>query len=116
MDRLFGNIGTRKLCDIGKHRIAPSLGASEEIAMDLFIELQTAALRHAEQVDRNDARVWRWYAEAVDEGRLACQYQRGFWHIVLDGLAQANDRSFDIAVRVALDIDRSTTATRNGVR
>ncbi len=80
-------------------------GALEVMAMNVLTPLETAALRHAEQADRGDAQVWRWYAQAVDEGRLACQYQRGFWHIVLDGLSQANDRSFDHAIRLVHVID-----------
>ena len=83
--------------------------------MDNFTHLETAALRHGERVDRNDAQVWRWYAEAVDEGRLACQFQHGFWHIVLDGLAHANDRSFDSAVRVVREFDRGKQPTRERV-
>lgn len=72
-----------------------------------------SALRHAEQVDRNDAQVWRWFAQVVDEGRLVCQFYRGYWQIILDGRMLAYDNSFDCAVRLVRDIDVETGDSRH---
>lgn len=84
--------------------------------MDGLTPIHAAALRHAPLADRDDARVWRWTAEAVDEGRLACRFQRGFWHIVLDGRLLAIDPSFDCAMRLVRAIDGAAAHQPGGAR
>ncbi|OLL29245.1 hypothetical protein BTH42_23620 [Burkholderia sp. SRS-W-2-2016] len=80
----------------------------------LMHELELARLRAAVRANLDDARVWRWYADLMEDGRVSCTRTRTGWQITVDEHCTVEDESFDRAVRVAahrwLDIPRAPVA------
>jgi hypothetical protein len=67
--------------------------------------LDTARLIAAAQANSADARMWRWYADAMEERRLRCQWKDRYWVVTLDGRNISSDQSFDSALRAAQIMD-----------
>ncbi|CAB3773856.1 hypothetical protein LMG29542_07472 [Paraburkholderia humisilvae] len=61
-----------------------------------LIRMQAAATANAE-----DARIWRWYADLMEDRRLVCLRCGLAWTVTVDGRLLARDPSFDLAVRTA---------------
>jgi hypothetical protein len=76
--------------------------------MDAPLRLELARLRCAERANLDDARTWRWYADMMEERRLACHWKRDHWQVALDGQPLAFDRSFDCALRAARSLHSET--------
>jgi hypothetical protein len=75
-------------------------------------ELELARLRAAVRANLDDARVWRWYADLMEDGRVRCTRTRSGWQITVDEQCSVEHESFDRAVRLAahtwLDIPRAS--------
>lgn len=63
--------------------------------------LELARLAAASRANVDDARVWRWYADLMEDDRVSCARIRNGWRITVDGRATVEDESFDCAVRQA---------------
>lgn len=64
-------------------------------------ELELARLRAALGANLDDARVWRWFADLMEDQRLRCTRTREHWQITIDDCFTVEDESFDRAVRLA---------------
>lgn len=69
--------------------------------MEHFTGLEIIRLRAALASFDEDARLWRWFADQMEDHRLVFERRRQFWHVRCEGRALACDRSFDVAVRKA---------------
>ncbi|WP_070106130.1 hypothetical protein [Burkholderia plantarii] len=67
-------------------------------------QLELVRLAAAVRANLDDARVWRWYADLMEEDRIACTRTRDGWRLTIDGHHVVEDASFDAAVRRAADI------------
>ncbi|MBB5464131.1 hypothetical protein HDG32_000224 [Paraburkholderia sp. CI2] len=63
--------------------------------------LEIARPAAAVRANADDARVWRWYADLMEDGRVSCTRTRKGWLITVDGRCTVEDESFDCAVRRA---------------
>ncbi|MGF6259762.1 hypothetical protein [Paraburkholderia youngii] len=63
--------------------------------------LEITRLAAAVRANADDARVWRWYADLMEDGRVSCTRTRKGWLITVDGRCTVEDESFDCAVRRA---------------
>jgi hypothetical protein len=63
--------------------------------------LQLIRMRAAAQANGQDASLWRWFADQMEDRRLSCERFCEYWSIRLGGRELACDRSFDVAVRSA---------------
>jgi hypothetical protein len=65
-----------------------------------FVRLAALANEHAQ-----DARLWRWFANMLEDGRLAWLRDRKSWEIYIDGARVTRNASFDTALRVAYAVN-----------
>jgi hypothetical protein len=65
-----------------------------------FVKLAALANEHAQ-----DARLWRWFANMLEDGRLAWLRDRKSWEIYIDGARVTRNASFDVALRIAYDVN-----------
>jgi hypothetical protein len=72
--------------------------------------LEIVRLRAAASALSQDARLWRWFSDQMEEHRLCCERTRDWWHITVAGRELACDRSFDVAVRTAYTLSRALEA------
>jgi hypothetical protein len=63
--------------------------------------LEVARLSAAARANADDARVWRWYADLMEDDRVRCTRTRHGWQITVDNRCTVEDESFDCAVRRA---------------
>lgn len=77
--------------------------------MNLEMELSLARRGAARHADADDAAVWRWVADLMEERRLVWRRQDEGWAIVIDGVVLACGSGFDDAMRAA----RSALAMRS---
>ncbi|WP_322044560.1 hypothetical protein [Paraburkholderia sp. J67] len=63
--------------------------------------LEVARLSAAARANADDARVWRWYADLMEDDRVRVTRLRHGWQITVDGRCTVEDESFDCAVRRA---------------
>ncbi|HKR42900.1 MAG TPA: hypothetical protein VJU59_25010 [Paraburkholderia sp.] len=49
----------------------------------------------------DDASVWRWLSDLLEERRIKWRYSFDTWIVVVDRRQLAAERSFDCAIRVA---------------
>ena len=63
--------------------------------------LELVRLAAAARANIDDARVWRWYADLMEDDRVSCMRIRNGWRITVDGRSTVEDESFDCAVRRA---------------
>ncbi|RDK09475.1 hypothetical protein [Cupriavidus lacunae] len=61
-----------------------------------MVQLQAAA--HANE---QDATLWRWFSDQMEEQTMNCERKKGDWIICVAGRELARDPSFDLAVRAA---------------
>ncbi|QGZ64963.1 hypothetical protein [Paraburkholderia acidisoli] len=66
--------------------------------------IEVARLHAAVRANIDDARVWRWYADLMEDERVSCTRTRGGWQVTVDGRASVEDDSFDGAVRRAAQL------------
>ncbi|MEN7531626.1 MULTISPECIES: hypothetical protein [unclassified Cupriavidus] len=78
--------------------------------MDQSAGLEVIRLRAAASALTQDARLWRWFSDQMEEHRLNCERNRDFWRITVAGRELACDRSFDVAVRAAYTLSRALEA------
>uniref|UniRef100_UPI00197F2D8B hypothetical protein n=1 Tax=Burkholderia sp. Ac-20379 TaxID=2703900 RepID=UPI00197F2D8B len=64
-------------------------------------DLELVRLSAAVRANVDDARVWRWYADLMEEDRVTCTRLRNGWQLTVDGICTVEDDSFDAAVRRA---------------
>ncbi|MBN3854855.1 hypothetical protein G3N59_15840 [Paraburkholderia sp. Ac-20340] len=65
--------------------------------------LEVARLTAAARANIDDARLWRWYADLMEDERVSCTRTRHGWQITVDGRCTVEDESFDSAVRRAVE-------------
>jgi hypothetical protein len=65
-----------------------------------FVRLAALANEHAQ-----DARLWRWFANMLEDGRLAWLRDRKSWEIYIDGACVTRNASFDVALRFAYAVN-----------
>ncbi|WP_414440364.1 hypothetical protein AB4851_06395 [Burkholderia sp. 22PA0099] len=64
-------------------------------------EMELARLRAAAHANLEDARIWRWYADLMEDERICCTHTRDGWLVTIDDRYTVEDESFDRAVRLA---------------
>ena len=69
--------------------------------------LQLVRLRAAANANIQDASLWRWYADLMEDHRISCLRRNESWVVAVAGRELANDRSFDVAVRSAYVMHRA---------
>ncbi|ASW02596.1 hypothetical protein [Paraburkholderia aromaticivorans] len=57
-----------------------------------------------------DPKVWRWYADLLDDRRLVCEHDGARWVVAVDGRRLADERAFEAAVRSAYAMTRALSA------
>lgn len=57
----------------------------------------------ANQANRADAEVWRWFCCAYEERRIRWCYSAGLWYVSVDNRHLSTEADFDAAIRVARD-------------
>ncbi|WP_347554225.1 hypothetical protein [Robbsia sp. KACC 23696] len=65
--------------------------------------LEIARLRAAASANIDDARLWRWYADLMEDGRIRSTRIGTVWRITIDDGCLVEDVSFDCAVRRAVE-------------
>ncbi len=65
--------------------------------------LEIARLRAAATANIDDARLWRWYADLMEDGRIRSIRLGNVWRITIDDACLVEDLSFDEAVRRAVE-------------
>ena len=63
--------------------------------------IEIARLNAAVNANIDDARVWRWYSDLMEDDRVRCERTRRGWQITIDDCHTVEDESFDCAVRLA---------------
>ena len=71
--------------------------------MNMQEKLDIVRLSAEATANRDDASLWRWYADLVEDRRIAFTCKANVWTITLDGTSSVSQRSFDSAVREARD-------------
>lgn len=69
--------------------------------MNIAMDLAAARLGAARQADADDAALWRWLADLMEERRLAWRQQGDGWAIDVDGATLVWRPGFDDAMRAA---------------
>jgi len=63
--------------------------------------LQLIRMRAVAMANGQDASLWRWFSDQMEDRRLSCERFCESWSIRWGGRELASDRSFDAAVRTA---------------
>ncbi|CAB3804682.1 hypothetical protein [Paraburkholderia fynbosensis] len=64
-------------------------------------------LKACVRANSDDAAVWRWYSDMMEDRRIECLCVNGNWAVKLDGREIAADRSFDRAARLSYATSRA---------
>ncbi|MGF6933477.1 hypothetical protein OKW41_002616 [Paraburkholderia sp. UCT70] len=57
-----------------------------------------------------DPKIWRWYADLMDDRRLVCEHDGARWVVAVDGRRLADERAFEAAVHSAYAMARALLA------
>jgi hypothetical protein len=80
------------------------MGSSERNPMD---PMQRVRVNAAAAVNAEDASVWRWFSELLEERRIRWRYMFDRWVVNVDRTRVATERTFYDAIRAAKDeVDR----------
>lgn len=71
---------------------------------------QAMLTRAAPTVAIADPKIWRWYADLMDDRRLVCQHDGIRWMVEIDGRRLADERAFEAAVHRAYTMTRALMA------
>jgi len=71
--------------------------------MDVMGRLNIVRLAALADSNAEDARLWRWFANSLEEGLLFWHRDRKHWEIYLHRSLVAKHASFDVAMRTAYD-------------
>lgn len=63
--------------------------------------MQRERQKAAVAANADDASVWRWLSDLLEERRIKWRYSFDTWIVVIDRKQLAAERSFDCAIRVA---------------
>ncbi|MGC2967757.1 hypothetical protein [Paraburkholderia aspalathi] len=66
--------------------------------MDLAKPIRQSA---ANAANAEDADIWRWFADLVEERRIRWCFANGSWLVSIDNRHVATDENFDHAIRTA---------------
>jgi len=69
--------------------------------MDVMSRLNIVRLEALADSNAEDARLWRWFANSLEEGRLFWHRDRKSWEIYIDRARVSKHASFDVAIRTA---------------
>ncbi len=75
-------------------------------------QLEMVRLRAAVNANVEDAAVWRWFADLMEDNRVACQRRNASWSITVDGQPLSSNTSFDSAIRTAYTMARAMSAMK----
>ena len=73
-------------------------------------QIELIRVRAAASANAEDARVWRWYADLMEDRRIECRHKGLSWMISVDGREIADNKSFDLAIRSAYTMTRALSA------
>lgn len=71
--------------------------------MDVMSRLNIVRLAALADSNAEDARLWRWFANALEEGQLYWHRDRKYWEIYLHRSLVSKHASFDVAMRTAYE-------------
>ncbi|VVD76497.1 hypothetical protein PHO31112_00873 [Pandoraea horticolens] len=74
------------------------------------IRLRMAQLQAAAHANEQDATLWRWFSDQMEDQTMRCERKKGDWIICVAGRELARDPSFDLAVRAAYILCRALRA------
>ena len=57
-----------------------------------------------------DPKIWRWYADLLDDRRLVCEHDGARWIVAVDGRLLADECAFEAAVHSAYAMTRALAA------
>jgi hypothetical protein len=69
--------------------------------------LEMIRLRAAATAQGQDAQLWRWFSDRMEDRCLDCRRHEEYWSIKISGRELARDRSFDVAIRSAYTLSRA---------
>jgi hypothetical protein len=69
--------------------------------MNIQEKLHIVRLSAEATANRDDASLWRWYADLVEDRRISFTCKANVWTIIVDGAWSVSQGSFDSAVREA---------------
>ncbi|WP_236002061.1 hypothetical protein [Paraburkholderia elongata] len=71
---------------------------SNALFMDVMqqVRFEAAAAANAE-----DASIWRWFSELLEERRIRWRFQFDCWQVSVDRVSVAKEGTFDLAIRQA---------------
>jgi hypothetical protein len=69
--------------------------------MDVMSRLNIVRLEALADSNAEDARLWRWFANSLEEGLLCWHRDRKSWEIYFDRSLVSKNASFDVAIRAA---------------
>jgi len=72
--------------------------------------IEVIRLRAAASANNQDAALWRWYSDMMEDNRVACARKNGVWSIWVDERLVASERSYDLSVRTAFMRHRALEA------
>jgi len=75
-----------------------------------YQHIEVIRLRAASRANIQDAALWRWFSDMMEDNRIACIRKADVWSVWVDGQLLATDRSYDMAVRTACILQRARNA------
>lgn len=78
--------------------------------MQELANIGTRRVRAGATANIQDAALWRWYADLMEDNRVACVRKEGTWSVWVDGRLLASDRSYDLTLRTAFVMQRALRA------
>ncbi|WP_137924920.1 hypothetical protein [Cupriavidus sp. 2SB] len=72
--------------------------------------IEVIRLRAAASANMQDAAMWRWYSDMMEDNRISCLRKDGLWSAWVDGRLLSTNRSYDVALRTACVLHRALNA------
>lgn len=66
-----------------------------------YSPLEVLRLEKCVEANHDDACLWRWFSDLMEDGRITWERQRGGWLVSIDGTLFVSNVSFDAALRTA---------------
>jgi len=105
---------SKGICNHGNRNVVETEDLSVTPAAQTYVyestSLQLIRMRAAAMANGQDAKLWRWFSDQMEDRQLSCERFCEYWSIRLGGHELACDRSFDVAVRSAYTLSRALNA------
>jgi len=69
--------------------------------MGEYQHIEIIRLRAASNANIQDAALWRWFSDMMEDNRVAFTRNADVWSVWVDGQLLTADRSYDLAMRTA---------------